>query len=151
MKQPSLIILVLSSILFLSLSAALAPAVSQASPPALPTRAEDVRRRGGSGGGDDGGTAGATIELHIQGVPNGVWAAVQWQDSAGEWHDVEGWRGALDAGGVKSWWIHPKDFSTGPFRWVVSQAPGEHALATSAAFNLPSMANQVLRIEVTGQ
>jgi hypothetical protein len=25
-------------------------------------------------------------------------AVVQWQDAFGDWHDVDGWRGHLDAG-----------------------------------------------------
>ena len=35
---------------------------------------------------------GTYLELQILGVLDEVRAVVQWQDSAGEWHDVEGWQ-----------------------------------------------------------
>jgi len=132
--------------LLLSLTWALSPAVSQASPPALPTRPEEVT--GGSGGNKGGGSgepAGAWIELHAPQALAGGWAVVQWQDRAGIWHDVEGWRGRLD-GGVESWWVHPKDFGSGPFRWTVSEQAGGKLLGASQPFSLPAEANQVLQV-----
>ena len=38
------------------------------------------------------------IDLHVDPAQTGLWAVVQWQDAVGDWHDVEGWRGALDSG-----------------------------------------------------
>jgi hypothetical protein len=87
---------------------------------------------------------------------------VQWQDKAGGWHDVEGWQGTLEpdgspapqggtgAGrdGSKRWWVAAKDFGTGPFRWIVTQGKNGRPLAASAWFNLPSVANETVRIEV---
>jgi len=72
-------------------------------------------------GGDDSGPIGTYIEL-VAPAHAGAWSVVQWQDSAGNWHDVEGWRGTLDNRGVRRWWVAAKDFGTGPFRWVVEGA-----------------------------
>jgi hypothetical protein len=83
---------------------------------------------------------GTTIELVAPGAPAGAWAVVQWQDSAGGWHDVEGWRGALSGSG--RWWVHPKDFGAGPFRWIVTRGPGGAELGSSEPFNLPGQPNQ---------
>jgi hypothetical protein len=95
---------------------------------------------------DNGPPAGAHIELHVPSAPAGAWTVVQWQDSAGGWHDVEGWRGTLDASGYRRWWVDAKDFGTGPFRWVVSQGPDGPVLGISQPFNLPSEAGQVLPV-----
>ncbi len=92
---------------------------------------------------------GATIELQVQPVPAGDWGVVQWQDKSGNWHDVDGWKGALGATGLERWWVAAKDFNTGPFRWVVTQGPGGPEVAASQPFNLPARANEILRIEVT--
>jgi len=71
------------------------------------------------GGRDDAGPLGTHIELAAP-EHAGAWSVVQWQDSAGNWHDVEGWRGTLDSNGYIRWWVAAKDFGTGPFRWVIS-------------------------------
>ena len=131
--------------LLLILASALSPAVSQASPPALPPRPEDVKSGGGGKGGGSGEPAGAWIELHAPRALAGGWAVVQWQDRAGNWHDVEGWRGSLDGDGA-SWWVHPKDFGSGPFRWTVSEQAGGKLLGASRPFSLPGEANQVLQV-----
>lgn len=73
------------------------------------------------GSGDRGGPIGTYIEL-VAPEHAGAWTVVQWQDSAGNWHDVEGWRGTLDDRGVRRWWVDAKDFGTGPFRWVIEGA-----------------------------
>jgi hypothetical protein len=91
------------------------------------------------------GPIGAYIELRGGG---GAWGVVQWQDSAGNWHDVEGWRGSLLAGG-QSWWVDRKDFGAGPFRWVVSESAAGPVLGASQPFSLPSGANQVMVITVS--
>ncbi len=71
------------------------------------------------GGRDDSGPLGTHIEL-VAPEHAGAWSVVQWQDSAGNWHDVEGWRGTLDSQGYIRWWVDAKDFGTGPFRWVIT-------------------------------
>lgn len=96
---------------------------------------------------DDDGRAepvGAYIELQTQIAPAGAWSVVQWQDSAGGWHDVEGWRGPLADN--RRWWVAAKDFKTGPFRWAVTQGQAGSPLGVSAPFNLPSGANEVVQV-----
>jgi hypothetical protein len=94
---------------------------------------------------------GGFIELHVQAVqvPAGVWTVVQWQDAFGGWHDVEGWQGTLDAGDQKVWWVADKDFSTGPFRWVVYQGQGGPSLVASESFYLPAVSGERVRVEVS--
>jgi hypothetical protein len=85
----------------------------------------------------------ATITLYAPGAPAGAWTSVQWQDSAGTWRNVADWQGAFDAADdaagtvFKQWAVYPKDYGRGPFRWVVSTAPGGSVWATSARFFLP--------------
>ena len=76
----------------------------------------------------------------------GAWTIVQWQDSAGGWHDVEGWRGTLDGPTLKRWWVADKDFGTGPFRWVVIQEPSAAPPHISEPFSLPHEANQIIHL-----
>jgi hypothetical protein len=148
MVHRSLAVWTAAAALLLILASALSPAVSQASPPALPPRPEEAKPGGGgSKGGRSGEPAGARIELHAPQALAGGWTVVQWQDRAGNWHDVEGWRGRLD-GGVVSWWVHPKDFGSGPFRWTVSEQEGGKLLGASRPFSLPGEANQVLQVTV---
>lgn len=75
-----------------------------------------------------------------------LWTGVQWQDAHGNWHDVEGWQGALDGVSVdesgsvvgrKTWWVAGADLGKGPFRWQVTRGEGGGVLVTSAPFNLP--------------
>ena len=103
--------------------------------------------------------AGAWIELRVQ-QPGSelpadwqqLWTAVQWQDIEGRWHDVEGWRGALDevgnGVGTKVWWVAQKDFGTGPFRWVVHRGQGGEYLAESEPFTLPPAAGMTVQVAV---
>lgn len=90
---------------------------------------------------------GAYIELRVQPAQAGLWSVVQWQDAAGNWHDVEGWRGTVE--GVRVWWVAEADFGKGPFRWVIYQGQDGPRLATSTPFNLPSEANQTVQIQVS--
>ena len=101
------------------------------------------------------GPAGAEIELRL--APGTVaagelWTVVQWQDSAGRWHDVEGWQGAVHVSssgpGIKVWWVADSLLGQGPFRWLVLSAPGGERLASSAAFNLPDQAGERLIVVV---
>lgn len=85
---------------------------------------------------------GASIQLQVAGTNNhpGVnlfWTVVQWQDAHGGWHTVDGWQGTLDDGVHKTWWVAPKDFATGPFRWVVYEERDGDLLAASYSFQLP--------------
>jgi len=124
-----------------------------AAPPALPPRpgynpGGSNELNGSSGGSGSGhGRMGAHIELQAQPEQTGLWSVVQWQDSGGGWHDVEGWRGLLEANGCKRWWVAAKDFGTGPFQWVVYRKPDSQPLAVSDPFNLPPEANRIQYIE----
>ena len=93
---------------------------------------------------------GAFITLHAWNAPVDAWTVVQWQDALGGWHDVDGWRGHLDdsAGAEKRWWVAPKDFKTGPFRWLVYGEKGGELLGTSANFYLPSRSAEVVGVDV---
>ncbi|MEJ5309102.1 MAG: hypothetical protein WHX52_04980 [Anaerolineae bacterium] len=95
---------------------------------------------------------GATIWLRVQSSASDprwqtLWTVVQWQDALGDWHDVEGWRGALDevvgGEGRKVWWLPADLFGAGPFRWLVYAQPGGALLATSEAFRLPDSTGQI--------
>jgi hypothetical protein len=90
---------------------------------------------------------GGYIELRVQPAQAGLWSVVQWQDAAGNWHDVEGWRGTVE--GIRVWWVAEADFGKGPFRWVIYQGQDGPRLATSPPFYLPSQANQTLQIQVS--
>jgi hypothetical protein len=92
---------------------------------------------------------GAYIELHGDVLPPEVWTVVQWQDAAGNWHDVEGWRGTTDQVNYRRWWVHPKDFGTGPFRWVMTDGLNGASLATSDSFNLPAAPNNTTFVALT--
>lgn len=89
---------------------------------------------------------GAYIELAGAETITGGWSVVQWQDSNGDWHNVEGWQGAVSDS--RSWWVHPKDFGRGPFRWVVQSTPGGSVSASSAPFHLPTSPNKRLQVPV---
>ena len=116
----------------------------------LPNRNTPTPIRQSESNGDDdkdSGPVGAYIELRAQNASAGAWSVVQWQDNAGGWHDVESWQGTLD-NGYRRWWVAPKVFDTGPFRWVVYRSPGGPVIATSVPFNLPAEAKQTVRVEV---
>lgn len=94
-------------------------------------------------------SVGAYIELHVAYAPAGAWTVVQWQDSAGNWHNIDGWQTSLVTGNNIRWWVAPKDFGSGPFRWAVTEGPGGCLLAMSSPFTLPDEANEILRITVS--
>jgi hypothetical protein len=77
---------------------------------------------------------------------------VQWQDAAGNWHDVEGWRGPLDevtkGEGRKVWGLSEALYGAGPFRWVVYQSQQGEVLVASESFDLPDYTGKVSRITV---
>ncbi len=76
---------------------------------------------------------------------------VQWQDRAGDWHDVAGWRGPLDGvSGHLGWkpWAFPATMSgSGPFRWRVCAPATERAgfswCVTSESFTLPYVERRI--------
>lgn len=91
---------------------------------------------------------GAKITLHTTGtISPDNWTVVQWQDAQGEWHDVTGWQGELEADHTKTWWVGEENLGRGPFRWLVMN---EAALAgSSEAFYLPTGNWQELVVVVT--
>ncbi len=99
-----------------------------------------------NGGGPEN-PLGAFIELQVTPARSGLWAVVQWQDSTGSWHDVDGWRGSLEPGGSQRWWVAAGDFGKGPFRWMVQ--PGGPDSSLSAPFKLPSGAGETVRVSLT--
>ena len=105
----------------------------------LPPRGDSDKPPADNGG---GGQDGAYIEFHWSSpMPDQYWTAVQWQDGHGNWHDVEGWRNWLSDNGTQRWWVAPKDFGTGPFRWSVYQGEGGFLVEASGPFRLPTEAN----------
>ena len=112
-------------------------------PPVSPPEEEDD--------GDDR-PIGAYIELlPVQKTPAGAWSVVQWQDKAGEGHNVEGWQGVLDQNGGQRWWVAEKDFGKESFRWLVTQGSDGPVLGASASFNLPAGANETVLVKVVLQ
>ncbi len=93
----------------------------------------------------------AHIELQVQAAPAGAWSVVQWQDSDGNWHDVEGWRSVLGSSGHQRWAVEAKDFNTGPFRWVVMRGRSGSIAGISDSFNLPAGANETVPVTVSLQ
>lgn len=97
------------------------------------------------------GSPGARIELRLPTDNLNLWTVVQWQDRAGNWHEVEGWRGVLDSlnnhTGDKTWWVLSYSYGAGPMRWLVYDRAGGQLLATSQSFSLPE-ANQHVIVEV---
>ncbi len=121
--------------------------------PTLPPRDPPVTE---PDGGDDNDTDRddrlllAYIELQVSSPPAGMWSVAQWQDSSGNWQDVEGWRSVLDWGGFQRWTVEARNFGTGLFRWQVRQdGPNGPVLGTSKSFGLPTGANQTMQIQVT--
>ena len=90
---------------------------------------------------------GAHLLLSGSDMPAGSWAVVQWQDSAGGWHDVEGWRGDIHSS--QHWWVAARDFGKGPLRWAVTDGPDGQVLGASQTFQLPDTANQTLVVTVS--
>ncbi len=88
--------------------------------------------------------AGAQLVLQTHAGP---WSVVQWQDINGAWHDVDGWRGAVENGTV-TWWVAPKDFGTGPFRWAVSLSAASEIVAAGEPFTLPAASNETVIVTV---
>jgi hypothetical protein len=90
----------------------------------------------------------ATLILRVQPTQEGLWSVVQWQAPSGNWHDVEGWRGTV-VHGKTIWWVEPKDFGNGPFRWVVYTMQGSELLTASQSFYLPDLNQSPLIVDVS--
>lgn len=91
---------------------------------------------------------GAFIELRVQPPLSGLWTAVQWRDASGIWYTIEGWQGALESDGTKTWWLPGTLFGYGPFRWVVYDEPGGDIISISESFYLPRSANRIISMDV---
>lgn len=89
----------------------------------------------------------ATLLLQVQPKQEGLWSVVQWQDPAGNWQDIEGWRGTV-VNGKTIWWVESKDWGASPYRWVVYQPGNGLVKAISTPFALPAQAQQVLTVPV---
>ena len=76
------------------------------------------------------------------------WTVVQWQGGDGAWHDVNEWREQVAAGQVR-WRVAPKDFNTGPFRWLVYDDDTGEVLGVSPPFTLPSSPSHWVTVEVS--
>lgn len=114
-------------------------------PPRQPPRSPQHKGDKDQAGSD---SAGAYIELQLQPAQIELWTVVQWQDSAGGWQKVDGWQGPPESSG-RQWWVAPKDFGKGPFRWVVTRGPGGPPAGVSAPFNLPVGAGQRVQVMLT--
>lgn len=143
------------------------PPHTQAGPELPPREAPDPARPPGDDR-DDSQPNGAHIVLRVfstsdgvNGAPEGVqsarhelWTMVQWQDSTGSWHDVDGWQGTPDDKDQKTWWLAQDLFGKGPFRWLIyrgsSRGPdGDRLIATSEPFHLPNSPGEKLHIQVS--
>ena len=150
-RKSSVCLILIVAVVCTLLVVALLPLLAQAAPPALPPRPKPPQlptptpRPSKS---PSGKPAGAFIELHVRSTRTGLWAVVQWEDDAGGWHDVEGWRGTLDEGNKKVWWVSKADFDKGPFCWVVYQGERGELLAESESFYLPHYDNETVLVEV---
>lgn len=83
-------------------------------------------------------------------VTTPLWTRVQWQDPAGEWHEVDGWRGAFDHDMTITWWVAPDDLDTGPFRWLVyASEASDEAVVVSESFFLPPAPHQTTTVSLT--
>lgn len=91
---------------------------------------------------------GGFIRLTVN-TPNPTLSAVvQWQDGAGNWHNVTGWRGELATVSTK-WWVNPNDFGKGPFRWLVYKHSKNNMVAVSDEFYLPASSQHIVDISIT--
>jgi hypothetical protein len=95
---------------------------------------------------------GGWIELRAREVNrSSIGSVVQWQDSLGEWHDVDSWRGEFDevvyGVGTKTWWLDEWLFGAGPFRWVVYDQTSGQVLARTAPFTMPREHRQTVSVD----
>ena len=84
-----------------------------------------------------------------------LWLVVQWYDDKGNWQDVEGWQGSLDAiqqaedwMGVKELWLADAHLGTGPYRWQMFERSSGRLLKTSDTFYLPSKGGDLMTLDM---
>lgn len=80
-------------------------------------------------------------------IGDGLMTVVQYQDAAGQWQDVLGWRQPLVNTNTVLWNVLQRDWGKGPFRWVVRNRAKGYDMASSTGFNLP-ITGQYLDISV---
>ena len=136
------------TVIALAFGLAWPPMLTQAGPtlppinlPATPTPIPDKSD-------DDDDAPIAHIDLQVVPAQAAGWSVVQWQGSDDNWHDVEGWRGSLSAGGMRRWAVESKDFGSGPFRWVVMAGQSGSIIGTSESFHLPASGNEVVSLTI---
>jgi hypothetical protein len=88
----------------------------------------------------------AYIELHVTSAHAGLYSVVQWPGRE-TWHDVDGWRHAVDTDGTWRWAVAPRDYGTGPFRWAIYDCPQGQLLATTPLFRLPKSAGELVVLD----
>lgn len=84
-----------------------------------------------------------------------LWFKVQWLDDEGNWQDVDGWEGTLDAiehledwMGMKEIWLADAHLGTGPYRWQAFDKHDDRLLITSDEFYLPSKSGDLMDVEM---
>ena len=88
----------------------------------------------------------AQIILVASGENDGQWAVVQWLDGQNVWQDVEGWAGDIRQGQIR-WYVQPKEFGQGPFRWAIFDKADGQRLCTSEPFQLPGDSLSEVRVD----
>lgn len=86
-----------------------------------------------------------TLSTAAAASARGLRAVVQWQGGDGRWYDVEGWRSTLNDSGVE-WWVAPREFGKGPFRWAAYRSENTQPAFASAAFMMPKVHGQSLLV-----
>jgi hypothetical protein len=100
------------------------------------------------------GDPGSRIELSIADsalrTRAGRYAIVQWGDPNGGWHNIDGWQTRLDGAvaGAPQWWVHPREFGKGPFRWAVYRDRERAPETVSVPFWMPGHSGQLMRVEL---
>lgn len=94
-------------------------------------------------------TSGGFIRLVVEPALPGLWSQVQWRDTAGRWHDVDGWQGGYTRNNEVLWWVSQKDLGTGPYRWLIAAGPGGPVLAYSDPFLVPDRRGEQTTITLT--
>lgn len=95
-----------------------------------------------------GNEVGGHIELSLDSFNIRYWTEVEWQDSAGQWHIVDGWRGCSTNQGFTRWFVETTDFGKGPFRWQVYNLSDKGLVASSRDFYLPRKQFETVMVEI---
>jgi hypothetical protein len=102
----------------------------------------------------DYGNNEAVIAATVVNPPANAWIGVQWADPTGTtWTMIDTWLGPLDQAtlGRTTRAVDPKDFGTGPYRWVVydnDPAQGGKLWGVSNPFNFPRAAHDWLWTQI---